>query len=204
MHILLCIIVTVLLIEISSYAGCSTDTSSPINIPGHGEIRLSTIDNIRKLNVYGMYVSSVEIIPKDVTGKIFIFEKGKLLVSQEIDNTDHKFIFNTIGKLKNHHIHVSSLKYVQEIKENGYQYLDKGDASNDKLEFEKGRLKILFLKKKEGKKIEVERECKRDGILDWLEVLNDRGLFVSSFSCFEKATLKFENGHLTLPFASKQ
>lgn len=123
-------------------------------------------------------------------------------VSPGIDTDDCRFIFDTIGKLKIYHIHVSSLKYVHGIKENGYQYLDKGDASKDKLEFEKGNLKILFLKTTDRKKIEAERE--RDEILKWLEEFNDRGLFVSSFSCLEKAIIKFEAGHLTLPFVSMQ
>jgi hypothetical protein len=250
MRILLWIIITVLLVEIPSFAGSSPGDSIriPITTPDHGELRLSATDYIRKLKIYdmyvssvefnvadsgkvfsfergklvvsqgitdndrklifdsigklkayGMYVSSVEFVSKNDTGKIFSFERGKLLISQEINKDDREFIFDTIGKLKNHHIHVSSLKYVYGIKENGYQYLDKGDASKDKLGFEKGNLKILFLKTTEGKRIEAERE--RDEILKWLEELNDRGLFVSSFSCLEKATLRFEDGHLTLPFA---
>lgn len=196
MRILLGVIITVLLIKIPVFASnCSVDSSRS---PDDKKMRSVITDDIRKLKEYGMFVSSVEFVSKDdAGGKIFIFERGQLVVSPNIDNKDRKFIFDTISKLKDYNIHVPSLEYVYGKNESTYKYLNKEDALNNKIEFEEeGKLKMYLLKTKEWGQVESER----NRILDWLEAFNDQGLFVSTFSCSYNVTLKFKDGHLILPF----
>lgn len=198
MRILPGVIITVLLIKIPVFASSYSVDSS--RSPDDKEMRSVTTDDIRKLKVYGMFVSSVEFVSKDAAGKIFIFERGKLVVSPEINNSDRKFIFDTISKLKDYNIHVSSLEYVYGKNKSRDKYLNKEDALDNKLAFEKGKLKMYFPKTMQWEKVEGER----DRLLGWLEVLNDQELFVSAFSCSYNVPLKFKDGHLTLPFASMQ